>query len=141
MENSFSRLFEILNNEISTPVCKRFFAFLTIALPGLLYYNSYKNLLQTGVFILKYILIYLLIINLLGFLLMGIDKRKAKKNAFRIPEKTLFLSALFGGSIGSLTGMYYFRHKTKHTSFVLGMPCILILQIAFVIFLIYRFIL
>lgn len=71
---------------------------------------------------------YLLIINLAGFLLMGVDKRKARKNKWRIPEKTLFLTALLGGSIGSILGMYMFRHKTKHTAFVLGMPCILVLQ-------------
>lgn len=71
---------------------------------------------------------YLLITNLAGFLLMGVDKRKARKNKWRIPEKTLFLTALLGGSIGSILGMYMFRHKTKHTAFVIGMPCILVLQ-------------
>lgn len=71
---------------------------------------------------------YLLMINLAGFLLMGVDKRKARKNKWRIPEKTLFLTALLGGSIGSILGMYTFRHKTKHTAFVIGMPCILVLQ-------------
>ena len=62
------------------------------------------------------------------------DKRLAKKeNARRIPEKTLFLSALLGGSIGAIAGMYRFRHKTKHWYFVVGMPAILILQIAAII--------
>lgn len=67
--------------------------------------------------------------NLLAFGLMGIDKRKAIKGAFRIPEATLFIVALIGGSIGSIAGMYTFRHKTRHPSFVYGMPAILLLQI------------
>ena len=75
------------------------------------------------------IVLYLIIINLLAFLLMG-DKRKAKRHKWRIPEKTLFLSAIIGGSIGALLGMQVFRHKTKHASFRIGMPCILIVQIA-----------
>jgi uncharacterized membrane protein YsdA (DUF1294 family) len=81
------------------------------------------------------ILIYLLIMNLIGFALMGLDKRKAQKQLWRIPEKTLFLASLLGGSVGTLTGMYFFRHKTKHWYFVVGMPLILILQIAAVIYL------
>ena len=60
---------------------------------------------------------------------MGIDKYKAKKRAFRIPEATLFIVAIIGGSIGSIIGMYAFRHKTRHWYFVYGMPAILILQI------------
>lgn len=78
---------------------------------------------------------YLIIVNLVGFLMMGIDKRKAIKGAFRIPEATLFIVALIGGSIGSIAGMYTFRHKTRHFSFVYGMPAILILQIVLVILL------
>ena len=76
------------------------------------------------------ILLYLLIVNALGFLLMLVDKRKAQKNLWRIPEATLFLMAAIGGSIGSLAGMYKFRHKTKHLKFTLGIPAILIAQIA-----------
>lgn len=60
---------------------------------------------------------------------MGIDKRKAIKGAFRIPEATLFIVALIGGSLGSILGMYTFRHKTRHMLFVYGMPAIFILQI------------
>ncbi|MDE6203903.1 MAG: DUF1294 domain-containing protein [Lachnospiraceae bacterium] len=75
---------------------------------------------------------YFAAINLIGFALMGIDKHKAKKRAFRIPEATLFIVAVIGGSIGSIIGMYAFRHKTKHPSFVFGMPFILILQIIIV---------
>ncbi|MBR6315443.1 MAG: DUF1294 domain-containing protein [Lachnospiraceae bacterium] len=72
---------------------------------------------------------YLIIMNLTGFALMGIDKQKARKKAWRIPEATLFLFALCGGSIGSIIGMYAFRHKTKHWYFVVGMPLILVLQL------------
>lgn len=57
------------------------------------------------------------------------DKRKAIKKAWRIPERTLFAVAILGGSLGSLLGMHLFRHKTKHLSFLLGIPCILILHI------------
>ena len=80
----------------------------------------------------KLILLYLLIVNALGFLLMLVDKRKAQKNLWRIPESTLFLMAAIGGSIGSIAGMYKFRHKTKHWQFVIGMPAILIVQIVLV---------
>ena len=79
--------------------------------------------------VLKYILIYLAVVNLVGFCIMGIDKLKAKRHAWRIPEAALFAVAIFGGSIGSIIGMYTFRHKTKHMSFVIGMPVILVLQI------------
>lgn len=80
---------------------------------------------------------YLIIMNIIGFALMGIDKYKAKKRAFRIPEATLFIVALIGGSIGSILGMYAFRHKTKHWYFVYGMPFILIVQLALVALLLY----
>lgn len=78
---------------------------------------------------------YVILVNLAGFCLMGIDKRKAIKGAFRIPEATLFLVALIGGSIGSIAGMYTFRHKTRHFSFVYGMPAILILQVILLVLL------
>lgn len=73
-------------------------------------------------------LIYLLFMNILGFSLMGADKRKARRRQWRIPEKTLFLTSLLGGSVGTLAGMYFFHHKTRHWYFVVGMPAILILQ-------------
>jgi len=79
--------------------------------------------------LIKILLVYLLIINAAGFLLMLVDKIKAKKNLWRIPEATLFLVAAIGGSIGSLLGMYTVRHKTKHIKFILGMPLILAVQI------------
>ena len=82
-----------------------------------------------------YIAIYLILVNLTGFIQMLADKQRAKKGAWRIPEKMLFLVAIIGGSIGSILGMYTFRHKTKHMSFVIGMPLILILQIVLAIML------
>ena len=82
---------------------------------------------------MKYFLLYLLLINAAAFLLMLVDKLKAKKNRWRIPERTFFGSALLGGSIGAILGMYTFRHKTSHLSFTLGMPAILIAQVALAI--------
>ena len=73
---------------------------------------------------------YPLVINILAFSLMGTDKTNARQNKRRIPEATLFLVALLGGSLGSIVGMRFFRHKTKHWYFVVGMPLILILQLA-----------
>ena len=84
---------------------------------------------------ITFIIIYLIIINIVGFAIMGIDKRKAIKRTFRIPEATLFIVALIGGSIGSIAGMQVFRHKTRHWYFVLGMPAILIIQIALLVLL------
>ena len=88
---------------------------------------------------MKYILLYLLLINAVGFLLMLVDKFKAKKNLWRIPEATLMTVAALGGSIGSLLGMYTVRHKTKHVKFTVGIPAILILQIALVLFIVFKF--
>lgn len=84
---------------------------------------------------MKYFLLYLLIINASGFLLMLIDKRKAKHNRWRIPEATLMGVAVLGGSIGSLLGMYTVRHKTQHLKFTVGIPVILVAQIFLAIFL------
>ena len=78
-----------------------------------------------------------MILNIAGFIVMGMDKRRAIKHAFRIPEATLFTIAIIGGSVGSILGMYVFRHKTRHASFVYGMPAILILQIILLCILIY----
>lgn len=87
-----------------------------------------------------FLIIYLIIINVIAFMLMGFDKRRAKRHAWRIPEKTLFGSALLGGSIGAIAGMQVFRHKTKHLSFQIGMPAILLIQIIIVIFLVIKFV-
>jgi len=72
---------------------------------------------------------YLVLINLIGFCIMGIDKYKAKKRAFRIPEATLFLVAVIGGSLGCILGMLTFHHKTRHWYFLYGMPAIFVLQL------------
>ena len=74
---------------------------------------------------------YILFINLLSFSFMGIDKYKAIHHKWRISEKTLFVSALLLGSVGSIAGMYVFRHKTKHKQFVYGMPAIFLFQLLF----------
>lgn len=74
------------------------------------------------------IALYLLLINAAGFLLMLIDKRKAKKRKWRIPEATLITVAALGGSVGSLAGMYLFHHKTRKPKFNVGIPAILISQ-------------
>ena len=75
------------------------------------------------------ILIYFILVNITGFAMMGIDKKRAKRGAWRIPEKTLFLVSALGGRIGTWAGMYFFHHKTKHWYFVVGMPLILLVQI------------
>ena len=80
-------------------------------------------------------LLYIFLVNLTGFALMWADKRKAIRNAWRIPEARLFLCALLGGSLGTLLGMYTFRHKTRHWYFVWGMPAILLLQLGLALYL------
>ena len=80
---------------------------------------------------MSFILIgYPIVINILAFSLMGTDKANARQNKRRIPEATLFLVALLGGSLGSIIGMRFFRHKTKHWYFAVGMPLILLAQLA-----------
>ncbi len=76
------------------------------------------------------ILVYLMVVNIVGFLAMGIDKVKAKAKAWRIPEKTLLSIAVLGGAIGVWLGMEVFRHKTKHMHFKYGVPLIFIIEIA-----------
>lgn len=78
---------------------------------------------------MDYILLYLFLINAAGFLLMLADKQKARKKQWRIPEATLIAVAALGGSVGSLLGMYTFRHKTRHPKFYVGIPVLLILQL------------
>ena len=78
------------------------------------------------------LLVYFLLINALGFLLMLVDKIKAKRNLWRIPEATLMGVAAIGGSIGTIAGMKLFRHKTKHVKFYIGLPVILALQIVLI---------
>ena len=86
-----------------------------------------------NVFTVKNIIIYLLIINVITFIIMWYDKHQAKKDRWRISEKTLFILALIGGSIGGIAGMYTFKHKTKKWYFKYGFPFILILQIIILI--------
>jgi len=76
-----------------------------------------------------YIIIYLLLINLINFALMYVDKEKAKQRKYRIPEKAFFILALLGGAFGGWAGMYVFHHKTKHWYFVVFIPAILLVQI------------
>ena len=68
-----------------------------------------------------FLFIYLLFMNLFGFVLMGSDKKRARKHQWRIPEKTLFLTSLLGGSAGTLAGMHFFRHKTRHWPAILAL--------------------
>ena len=87
--------------------------------------------------VISYIVLYLAIVNLAGLIVMGIDKLRAKKRAWRIPESTLFVIALIGGSLGTTIGMHLFHHKTRHWYFLFGMPAILVIQIAAVLILMY----
>ena len=85
--------------------------------------------------ITKILICYFVIVNLVGFIIMGVDKKRAIRGAWRISEASLFLTAIIGGSIGCIIGMQHFRHKTKHWYFKYGMPAILILQILVLILL------
>jgi len=87
----------------------------------------------------KFLLGWLLLINLTGILFMALDKRKARKNLWRIPEKTLFLIAFLGGALGCIFGMYRFHHKTQHASFRYGLPLIFFAELGLFLWL-YRFI-
>ena len=80
----------------------------------------------------KIFIIYIILINIITFSVFGIDKLKAIKNKWRIPEKILFLFSIIGGSVGGLAGMYTFRHKTQKPAFKFGIPAILIVQIVLV---------
>ena len=82
-----------------------------------------------------WLLVYLAAVNLVTFTVYGVDKAKAKRGAWRVPEKTLFLLPLLGGSVGALLGMQVFHHKTKHWYFVWGIPLILLAQIALAVWL------
>jgi len=82
-----------------------------------------------NIFNIRNILIYLIAINLIAFLAMYIDKKRAKWGKWRIKESTLFTLVLLGGGIGGIAGMYTFRHKTKKPGFVIGFPAILIIEV------------
>ena len=81
--------------------------------------------------------IYFIIINIIGYVIMGIDKKRAIRGAFRISEASLFMVSLLGGSLGSILGMQHFRHKTRHWYFKYGMPAILMLQILLLFYLLF----
>lgn len=80
---------------------------------------------------------YLAIMNIIEFIIMGIDKSRSRRNAWRIPEATLFLFCIFGGSIGGLLGMKLFRHKTQKPKFYIGYPVILLLQVLITLYFIF----
>lgn len=82
---------------------------------------------------MKYVIMYVIAINLIAFLAMYIDKKKAQKGKWRIKESTLFMLVLLGGGIGGIAGMYTFRHKTQKMQFVIGFPTILIIEIICII--------
>ena len=84
--------------------------------------------------VITYISVYLFVINLAGFVSMAVDKSKARRNKWRIPESTLFLFAIFGGSIGCLLGMRVFRHKTQKPKFYIGIPIILGVQVLILLY-------
>lgn len=86
------------------------------------------------IFSTRNIIMYFIIINVIGFLIMFIDKQKAKKGAWRVPEKALFIITALGGGIGTISGMYAFRHKTQKLQFVVGLPFITILEIILAIY-------
>ncbi len=86
------------------------------------------------IFTTKNIILYFIIINIIGFLIMWVDKQKAKKGRWRIPEKTLFIITALGGGIGTIVGMYTLRHKTQKIAFVIGFPLITIIEIIAIIY-------
>ena len=83
--------------------------------------------------------LYLLLVNLCAFLIMGIDKRRAKKDRWRISEKTLFLPVILGGGLGGILGMRLFHHKTRHWYFRFGFPAIFLIESALLLFLLWKF--
>ena len=93
-----------------------------------------ENSMKMGdILSIKNIIIYLIVINLIGFYMMWSDKRRAKWGKWRIPEQTLFIVTALGGGIGTIAGMYTFHHKTKKLKFTIGLPTILILEIILVL--------
>ncbi len=86
----------------------------------------------------KFIMIYLTVINLISCLVMYIDKQKAIHKKWRISEANLLILSTIGGSIGMLLGMSFFRHKTKHKKFTIGVPLILIIQLSLALFLLQK---
>ncbi|MBP5582411.1 MAG: DUF1294 domain-containing protein, partial [Bacteroidales bacterium] len=81
------------------------------------------------------VIIFFIIINIVTFFAFGVDKYKAQHNKWRIPESTLLTMAMLGGSIGALVGMRFWRHKTLHNKFRIGIPVIIVLQIVLLVWL------
>lgn len=100
----------------------------------MLYINNILKAIKSYEVVQKWFWVYLLLINCLGFLIMGYDKYKAKKGEWRTPEKTLMTIALLGGSLGTTLGMYFFRHKTKKMRFAAGFPVILVFDIVVIVY-------
>ncbi|WP_321420011.1 DUF1294 domain-containing protein [uncultured Methanomethylovorans sp.] len=88
--------------------------------------------MQSGYFLTNYLLVYVLVVNIISFSLMGLDKKKATRKKYRIPEKQLFLWVIMGGSLGGVLGMKIFRHKTKHPQFKYGFPLILLIHLVLI---------
>ena len=84
--------------------------------------------------VLSYIGLYIGVVNVIGFVLMALDKARARRSAWRIPEATLFLFAIFGGSIGCILGMNLFRHKTQKPAFYIGLPVILVIHLVVILY-------
>lgn len=99
--------------------------------------QEFSNIIQP-ILAWQNILIYLIIINLIGFFVMWLDKRKAEHAKWRIKESTLLLVAALGGGIGTIAGMYTFRHKTQKAKFVFGFPAIIVIQILIAIMIIFK---
>lgn len=85
---------------------------------------------------MQWILVYYISINIIAFMLYGVDKRRAVRGLWRIPEKTLLGIAVFGGALGAFLGMYVFHHKTRHLQFKIGVPCFLIAHALFWIYIV-----
>ena len=98
------------------------------------YYKDKEKFMLKEILTAQNFVIYIVIINIIGFLAMYIDKQKAKRGSWRIPENTLFIITAIGGGIGTIAGMYLFRHKTKKWTFKIGLPVLLILDILIVLY-------
>lgn len=99
--------------------------------------NSQNTIMLQDIFTTRNVILYFLIINVIGFFIMWLDKQKAKKGSWRIPEKTLFIVTALGGGIGTIAGMYTFRHKTQKIAFVIGLPFITVLEVISIIYFIF----
>lgn len=86
---------------------------------------------------LNLIILFLIGVNAMAFILMGIDKQKAIRHKYRIPERTFWGLAILGGAVGALLGMKRYRHKTKHRLFILGMPTLIVIHITLLVYLTY----